>query len=268
MDKRLILNKYSKPEEKLLISKMIDKIELTTNKNKIQNTDFLDIYQSHLLENILKQEKVENYIINGGISDSERNIIVFFPEKLSEIVNTNTSKILPIKCIRIKLSKEMYGKYTHRDYLGGIIKLGVKREKIGDILVFEDGADIVILNEISKFLLSNLNSLTRFGKANIELINISKIRNKDIKKEKFNIIVPSMRLDCIVAEILNTSRGKAEEIISDGRIFINFENVEKQTKQIKENDIITVRGKGRFEIESIDGATKNNRIKLTVNKFV
>ena len=77
-----------------------------------------------------------------------------------------------------------------------------------------------------------------------------------------------MRLDCIVAEILNTSRGKAEEIISDGRIFINFENVEKQTKQIKENDIITVRGKGRFEIESIDGATKNNRIKLTVNKFV
>ena len=103
MDKRLILNKYSKPEEKLLISKMIDKIELTTNKNKIQNTDFLDIYQSHLLEKILKQEKVENYIINGGISDSERNIIVFFPEKLSEIVNTNTSKILPIKCIRIKL---------------------------------------------------------------------------------------------------------------------------------------------------------------------
>ena len=115
MDKRLILNKYSKPEEKLLISKMIDKIDLTTNKNKIQNTDFLDIYQSHLLEKILKQEKVKNYIINGGISDSERNIIVFFPEKLSEIVNTNTSKILPIKCIRIKLPKEMYGKYTHRD---------------------------------------------------------------------------------------------------------------------------------------------------------
>lgn len=266
MDKQKVLKKYSKAEDKLLISKMIDKMEVAISKNRIAYTDFLDLYQRHLLEKILIQERINNYFIYGGIENAERCIIVFFPEKLSEIISKEN--ISQIACIRIKLPKEMYNKYTHRDYLGGLIKLGVKREKIGDILVFEDGADIVILNEISKFLLSNLNSLTRFGKANIELINIGEIRNKDIKKEKFNIIVPSMRLDCIVAEILNTSRCKAEEIISNGRIFINFENVEKQTKQIKENDIITVRGKGRFEIESIDGTTKNNRIKLTVNKFV
>ena len=197
MDKRLILNKYSKPEEKLLISKMIDKIELTTNKNKIQNTDFLNIYQSHLLEKILKQEKVENYIINGGISDSERNIIVFFPEKLSEIVNTNTSKILPIKCIRIKLPKEMYGKYTHRDYLGGLIKL-----------------------------------------------------------------------DCIVSEIAKTSRGKAEEIINDARVFVNYENIMKSTKQIKEKDIITIRRIGKFKLERIDGKTRNDRVKIIVSQYI
>ena len=266
MDKQNVLKKYSKPEDKLLISKMIDKIKLSTSKNKIECTDFLDLYQKHLLEKILIQEGFKNYIIYGGVENAERCIIVFYPEKLFELIKKEN--LSQIACIRVKLPKEMWNKYTHRDYLGGLIKLGVKREKIGDILVFEDGADIVILNEISKFLLSNLNFLTRFGKSSIEQIKIDEIRNKNIKKEKFNIIVSSMRLDCIISEILKTSRGKAEEVISAGRVFINFENVEKQTKQIKEKDLVTIRGKGRFEIESVDGTTKNDRIKLTVNKFV
>ena len=99
MDKQLILNKYSKPEDKLLISKMLDKIELSKTKKRIEYTDFLDVYQKHLLEKILKQEHVENHIISGGTEDAERNIIVFYPEKLKEVVIFNYKKILPIICI-------------------------------------------------------------------------------------------------------------------------------------------------------------------------
>lgn len=268
MDKQKILNKYSKPEDKLLISKLIDKMELTVSKNKVEYTDFLDLYQRHLLEKILKQENIKNYIITGGIEEAERNIILFYPEKLSSIINRDYSKAIPVNCIRIKLPKEMYNKYTHRDYLGGLIKLGLKREKIGDILVFEDGADILVLNEISRFLISNLNLLTRFSKSIIENIELYEVRTKEVSKQEIKIIVPSMRIDCIVAEILNTSRGNAEETINSGRVYVNFENIEKQTKQIKEKDIITIRGKGRFEIRSIEGRTKNDRIKLIVNKFI
>ena len=268
MDKQLILSKYSKPEDKLLISKMLDKIELSKSKNKIENTDFLDVYQKHLLEKILKQEKVENYIISGGTEDTERNIIVFYPDKLKTVPGINYKKILPIVCIRINLPKEMYGKYSHRDYLGGLMKLGIKREKVGDIFVFEDGADILILDEISKFLLNNISSLTRFSKSDIEIVNIDDVREKKIEKEELRIIVPSMRLDAIVSELLRTSRGKAEEVINEQRVFVNFENVDKLTRQIKEQDLITIRGKGRFEIVAVEGATRNDRIKLIVNKFV
>ena len=268
MDKQLILNKYSKPEDKLLISKMLDKIELSKTKNKIEYTDFLDMYQKHLLEKILKQEKIENYIISGGADSAERNIIVFYPEKLNQVAGINYKEILPIICIRINLPKEMHGKYSHRDYLGGLMKLGIKREKIGDIFVSKEGADILALEEISKFLLNNLNTLTRFSKSKIEKVSIKDIRKKEINKEEIRIIVPSMRLDAIISELLRTSRGKAEEIIKEQRVFVNFENVDKLTKQIKENDLITVRGKGRFEIERIEGTTKNDRVKLIVNKFI
>jgi len=268
MDKQLILSKYSKPEDKLLISKMLDKIELSKSKNKIEYTDFLDMYQKHLLEKILKQEKMENYVISGAAEDTERNIIVFYPEKLKTVARINYKKILPIVCIRINVPKEMYCKYSHRDYLGGLMKLGIKREKIGDIFVFEEGADILVLDDISKFLLNNISSLTRFSKSKIEKINIENIRKKEINKEELRVIVSSMRLDCVISELLKTSRGKAEEIIKEQRVFVNFENIDKLTKQIKENDLITVRGKGRFEIESIEGTTKNDRVKLIVNKFI
>lgn len=268
MDKQLILNRYSKPEDKLLISKMLDKIELSKIKNKIQYTDFLDGYQKHLLEKILIQEKVENYVISGGTEDTERNIIVFYPDKLKDLIQLNYRKILPIKCIRLSLPKEMYNKYSHRDYLGGLIKLGVKREKIGDIFVFENGADILVLDEISKFFINNLSSLIRFSKSKIEVISLDDVRAKQVNKQEINIIVSSMRLDSVISEILKTSRGKAEEIINEGRVFVNFENINKLTKQIKENDLITVRGKGRFEIAKIEGETRNNRLRLVINKYI
>ncbi len=266
MDKQKLLSKYSKPEDKLLISKMIDKIESSKLKNKIETTDFLDMRQAHMLEKILLSEKINNYILDGGIENAERKILAFFPDKFENLVDNKN--MLPVEVLRIELPKEMRGKYTHRDYLGGLIKLGIKREKIGDILVFNEGADILILNEISKFLLNNITSLTRFSKSKIEIIDLDKIRKKIVEKESIDIITASMRLDAIISEILRTSRSKAEEYINDGRVYINHEEVYKSTKQLKENDILTIRGKGRFEIDSISGETRSGRIKLKVNKYI
>lgn len=268
MDKQSILNKYSKPEDKLLISKMLDKMKLSQTKNSIEYLDFLDLYEQQLLQKIMKQEKIENNLLHGGIEKAERKILLFYPNKLSELTSQNFLKILPIKCIRINLPKDMYGKYNHRDYLGGLMKLGIKREKIGDILVFENGADILILEEIENFLMNNITSLTRFSKAKIEIINLRDIREKKINKKEIKIIVPSLRIDAVISEAIHTSRGKAEELLQEGRIFLNYEQTTKGTKQIKEKDILTIRGKGKFEIEKIEGQTRNGRIKMLINQFV
>ena len=268
MDKQNIFNKYSKPEDKLLISKMLDKIKLSSEKKKIEYLDFLDLREQHLLEKIINSERIQNYIFSGVVQNAERKVLLFYPEKFRDIIQTNINSIIPIKCIRIKLPKEMYGKYNHRNYLGGLIKLGIKREKVGDILVFEDGADIIILEEIEKFLLSNLETLTRFNKAEIKAIDINNIREKKINKQELNVVVPSLRIDAVISDILKTSRGKVEEIIKEGKVFLNYEEIYKATKQIKENDILVVRGNGKFEIGPIEGTTKNGRIKIKFYKFI
>lgn len=262
---RNILNKYKKEEEKLILSKVIDKISFCETKNKIQVTDFLDLKQKQLVYNFLNSQKFSNYIFCGGFEETERVIVIFYPKKLEDIKqNINFNEYL--KVIRITLPNENKGKYTHQNYLGALMKLGLKREKIGDILVDENGADIIIKEDILKFLIINMPSLTRFQKAKIEEIKLEELRKIIIKKEKITITVSSMRIDNIVAELAKCSRNKANELLEQERVFVNYEVITKTTKQIKENDKITIRGKGRFEVKQIVGNTKKGRIMIGIEK--
>ena len=154
MNKQEILKDYKKEEDRLLIAKVLDKIEICKTKNKITNTDFLDLYQKNIVQKLLNKQQNQNYIFFGGNKEAEREIVIFYPDKLDKkIMEKNYNQILQI--IEIILPNELKG-YTHRDYLGGLMKLGIKREKIGDINTFEEGAEIVVLKEISNFLHINL----------------------------------------------------------------------------------------------------------------
>lgn len=267
MNKEEIIRNYQNNDDKLLVSKMLDQIELCRKRNKIQNTDFLDERQRNILQKALNRMKLENYIIFGGFEEAQRNTYIFYPDKWDrEIANQNYDKIMQI--IEIILPTELQGKYTHKDYLGGLMKLGLKREKIGDILVWNEGAHIIVLNEIVAFLEQHLTTLTRFQKAQITVKHIKDLHPCNIQKEEIEIIVSSMRLDNIVSELIKTSRTKSEEIIKEQRIFVNYEEVEKVSKNINIGDKITIRGKGKFEIKEQIGNTKKGRTILLVEKYV
>lgn len=75
--------KYKDSEFKILVAKMIDKYEFCRTKNKITFTDFLNISEISIIEKILKEEKVNNYVLFGGRENSDRSILIFFPEKFS-----------------------------------------------------------------------------------------------------------------------------------------------------------------------------------------
>ncbi len=264
---REILNDYRDKDDKILLAQILDKIEIAENKNKIQYTDFLDMAQIELVEKFISKIKIENYMEYGGFEQAERKMFVIYPEKFnSDVVFKNLSNIVQI--IRIDLPDDLKGKYTHRDYLGAVIKLGVKREKVGDIIVDANGADIIVDKDISKFLVENLGELTRFSKSKITVENIENLRKVEIKKEELEIIVSSLRLDNIVSELARCSRNKAVEIINTERVFINFQNETKKTKQINAGDVVTIRGKGRFYIKEMIGQTRSGRTIIKIEKFV
>ncbi len=266
MDKS-VLNKYKKPEDKLLLSKILDKITFCTTKNQIQVTHFLDLAQQEFLKKFLVEQKQKNYLFFGGFAEAERKMLLFYPEKLESIMQKQENVFKEwIKVIHILLPTDLQGKLEHRNYLGACMKLGLKREWIGDILVDNQGADIFVQKDSLKFLLANLPNLTRFQKAQIEEIPLTHVKEVKIQKEEFTITVSSMRLDTIVAELAKCSRSKAMDFLMQEKVLINFETCTKATKEIKLNDRITIRGKGRFFLKEKIGDTKKGKIILKVEQ--
>ena len=253
-----------KNDEKILIAKAYDKFKFAVSKNKITYTDFLTIGEISSVTQKLKEDKIKNYIIFGGRSNADRSIIIFYPEKFTtEMVEKNFNTILEV--IRIKLPNEI--KYEHRDYLSGIMKLGIKREKFGDIIVFEDGAEIISLKEISKILSDGLKELIRFRKSEITIDNISNLAIKENEFEDVSIIISSLRLDNFVSELAKTSRTKAEELIKEGKVFLNSICEYKDSKKVNLNDIITIRGRGKFIFDTIERKTSSEKLVVHLRKY-
>ncbi len=297
MEKQELLKQFTKPEDKLLISKIYDKIKFTHTRNQIQTTSFLDGYEQTVVEKFLKLCQEKNFLLEGGFPEAERKILFLFPDKLENLLSKNATlqeaqkievelkieevpeiektqnKALAIvkkfiKVISIILPKELQGTYHHREYLGGLMKLGIEREKIGDIIVNEQGADILVQSEITSFFLSHLPDLTRFQKAQISQKEITELKIEQIKKESMVILVPQLRLDVVLSEILHLSRSKASDFIEQERVFVNYELKTKNATTLKQGDILTVRGKGKYEIGEILSQTAKGKLRLEVKKYV
>lgn len=266
MDKQEILSQCASLEEKMLISKLLDKVEQVKKRKGIDSTDFLDQYQKKVLEDTLKKFSTP-HIFYGGYDEANRtNCIVFSKEYMETEVLKKYDEMVDV--IRIILPKSLQGKYQHKDYLSGIIKLGMKREKTGDILCDNEGADIIVQKEATKYLMENLPFLTRFSKSKFEKISIQQIKKVEIRKKKLNIIASSLRIDNVISELLGISRTNANELLQQKRVFINYQNELKNSKLIKEKDIIVIRGRGKYEFDEIEGNTKKNRLILAFSKYV
>lgn len=270
MEKKEFLIKYPKPEDKILIAKVLDKIQFVKTKNEVQTTDFLDGYQQKLVQKVVETFQVKNAYLEGGYEEAERKMLLLLPEKLENIYQNQKQKMLnqQLSVLSINLPNDLFRKYQHRDYLGAVIKIGMKREKVGDILVRENGADLIVKKEIASYLQNDLSELTRFHKAELVEKTIENLQLVENKKEVICILISQLRLDCIISELLHISRNKATEIINQERAFINYELKTKVASSIKENDILTIRGKGKYHIGKIIGESSKGKIRLEVEKYI
>ena len=126
----------------------------------------------------------------------------------------------------------------------------------------------MVMDDFAEILKKELPALTRFENSSISIEEISDIIKKEIKIEEISIIVPSLRLDNIVSDLARTSRSKAAQIINQERVFINGQNEIKLSKQVKLNDVITIRGKGRFIIKEFTGTTRSGRTVIKIEKYI
>lgn len=269
MEKETMLQIGKNKEEKYFLSQVLDKVQETKKTRKGTVSSFFDEYQKSLAKKVMEKQQDVLFAFWGGYEEAERTILICYPENWDEVMQEKWKrKEAPLQVIRITLPKMLQGSYQHRQYLGAVMKLGIEREMVGDILVREQGADIIVKKEMANYLMNHLSMLTRFQKADVTLVPIEEIKQVEKKVKEFTIIVSSMRADAIVAELLHTSRQKAVDVIKEERVFVNFEKIEKITKELKIGDKITVRGKGRFYLKEQLRTSKSGKIILSVEKNI
>ncbi len=194
----------------------------------------------------------------GGGEDSERVILGFYPD-FSELENTD----FPITALCVS----NIGNLTHRDVLGAILGLGIKREMVGDIYFDDDKALIMCESSIADYIMYNLKSV---GRQNVEVAVCDDNKSFSLihKFEVIKIIVSSLRLDAVIAAVCKLSRNDANRHILSENVNVNFCVEKNPDKKVTSGDVISVRHHGRFALCDVTGETKKGRIILEVKKYI
>ena len=261
MDKISLTNHIKDVDLKNKIFKVIDKANQTLKNYEVNKTDFLNPYEIKNAISVLNYNKDIKYTIDGGYENAERSVIFIYPYYMEyEDIDEK------LKYIQIE-GNFKFRSVSHKDYLGSVLGLGIKREKVGDIIVHENFAQMVLSSDICDFIVYNLEKIS---KNNIEVKEISKDKLVEnvVEYKEITCTVSSKRLDCIISEIYNISRQESLKYIKSEKVFVNHEKIVSTSKEIQDNALISVRGKSRVIIEGTNEKTSKGKIRLKAKIIV
>ncbi len=194
----------------------------------------------------------------GGSEDAERVILGFYPDFLE--LDKSDFPVIPLKISNL-------GKLTHRDVLGSVLGLGIKREMLGDIY-FDDGTAVLMCEKTAAdYVLFNLKTVGR-QKVSVEVYIDDAVFPLEHKFEILKIIVSSARLDAVLSAICRMSRSEAVRLIASDNVNLNFTTENNPDKKVSDNDIISVRHHGRFAVANVLGETRKGRMIMEVKKYI
>ena len=247
-------------KEQLFEKRMIELSKNAYYRGILTFSDFLDLNELHKLHSLpFKQYgvKVETF---GGHAFAERQMAMFVPDALFYNVE------YPLKVLKIYPEYPKFAqKLEHRDYLGALIHLGVDRSVIGDIILNNDNAYIVCHEKIAQFFCDELIQIKHTAVKTVISQLPEEITKPDLQEIKGT--VSSLRADSVVSLALHQSRNSILDLFKSQKIFVNGKLIESNSFILKEDDIISVRGFGRFIFKSVLNKTKKDRLYILLLKY-
>ncbi|MEG2923825.1 MAG: YlmH/Sll1252 family protein [Oscillospiraceae bacterium] len=237
-------------DEERLFAKKIAKLALDAKYSGTKHaTMFLSDRQQDIASAVLKHNQCEDYIFAGGFDTAQRKILCF-------CMNSECAKA-SISCAEVKANNSK-SILTHRDYLGAFLSLGIRREAMGDILADANRAVVFALPAVITLLCNELSTVGR------ETVSITPTSAPDTvvqlsEKEPVTASVASMRIDVILAAMLKASRSEAQGLVRSALVEVNHIQINSVHYDICEDDVITVRGYGKYKLTEIGGKSRKDR---------
>lgn len=265
MNKTQLLNKFSRePEERTVLARVLDQMERTQSRSIPCATQFLSPAQRAAAEPLLAACGHPRHFFFGGYDGAERTVCVFLPDWL-EPEDWQSSEENPVGAVECTFPRG--AELSHRDLLGGLMGIGLTRERVGDLLVLEDKAQIVALKEAIPIILSQFDQAGRY-RLRLQEISLAQLTPAPVQVRPVKDTVATLRLDAVLSSGFSISRGKAADLVSAGRVSVNHRECLKADKAVAEGDILTCRSLGKCVLTHVGGQSKKGRIMIELERYV
>lgn len=261
MDRNNIDKIAQNSEDKLLLAKIWDKINVGFQRNIIANTPFLSPRELQMCQFLFGEQ--DGLLAFGGYEEAERKMLIYLPDYLDDSALTEEDS--PIVCLRA----DFYDgdTPTHRDFLGALMGAGISRESVGDICVSSGRCDFFVTAQIAPYILQNFTSAGR-TKLRLSAIPIKNAHIPEPEIKEIRDTLASLRLDSIVASGFRMGRSLAAQHIAAGKVAIDGLPCEKPDKIVADGVKISLRGSGKIKLVSAGGLTKKGRIPVVIHRYV
>jgi RNA-binding protein YlmH len=250
------------PDEKAFVDRAWEWVKRAAERHETMRTDFLDPRQAHILYTLAHRHPDAAVRLDGGSPDAERKRAIIAPD-----YRRLESEDEGIAVLDIVSDDRRVSELDHGDYLGALLGLGIKRDKIGDLHVREDGCHVLIIEEIGDFLVGHMRQAQRVD-VSVTVLPLSQLREVKQTLEEQVISVASLRLDGIASDVFRLSRTKIVAPIRAGRCRVNWKTEEDPSTALRTGDIVSMKGFGRFKVLEVEGVSKSGRTRVRIGKFV
>lgn len=238
-------------EDKLLLSKAYDAIELSERTGCPRFFGFLNEHeQAYLRANISPKRGVVWF---GGYPDAVRVMLGAAADEYS----------FPITALQFSYKPEF--DLRHRDFLGSLTALGLRRDTIGDILCEKGRAVVFVRDDIADYILTQVEKIGRVG------VKISYADTADLPvpddTEELSLTISSLRLDAFVAAVTNLSREKAARLIKSELVMIDHVVSTDVSASLHEGATVTIRKYGKYVLSAETGTSRKGRLRICVKHF-
>lgn len=198
----------------------------------------------------------------GGFPEAERCVAVFGSEEDFGYVWESDLVLLKIEPQMQKFADAL----THRDFLGAILNLGIKRELLGDLLIFENVGYQFVLEQMASYLIENLE---RVRHTSVKVSRSASLpKGAGVSLEERFVVAASARVDAVVGAIWNLSRSEAKKLVEEERVTLRGKKITDPSKELAPGDRISVRGYGRFYFDGEENKTRSGRGRMRVRVFI
>lgn len=252
----------TRTEETHWVAKIERMMDDAVSYYKPRFTDFLDPRQQQLVHAQANHHGRVKVRMFGGFLSAER-VRACFSLDSAQV----TDEAFSLALLIIVPQRNMAMGLDHGDYLGAMLGIGIKREKVGDLLVFADRAYAVVAEELVPLFRS---AFTQVGSVpvTVDQADWDVVATYEPQVTKVTCSVASLRLDGVLSEVCHLSRTRVVLPIKAGRCKVNWQVVDSPAATLRIGDMVSMSGFGRFRLEATEGVTRSGRIRLHVAKYV